>query len=404
MIDEDGIRQRWESIGCKLDERGRRLFAAAEVEAAGYGALAIVSKITGIARSTINRGEDDLGEGPLPDGRIRRKGGGGKPLIESDPTLASDLRNLVEPATLGSPVQPLLWVSKSREKLARALVEMGHAISANTVGKLLTTELGFSRQHNRKADEGSKHPDRDAQFAHINTKVVAAQAKRQPVISVDTKKKELVGNYRNGGSDYRPKGDPRRVNVHDFEDKKLGKVVPYGVYDVTANAAVVSVGITADTAEFAVQAIRCWLERMGWQRYPQARELTITADCGGSNGARVRLWKVELQKLANETGLVLHVHHYPPGTSKWNKIEHRLFCHITQNWRGRPLTDRVAIVELIGATTTKAGLKVECVLDTRTYEKGIRVRDAEMAVLDITGDPFHPEWNYTIKPRCPCSE
>jgi hypothetical protein len=404
MVDEDGIRRRWESIGCKLDERGRRLFAAAEVEAAGYGALAIVSKITGIARSTINRGEDDLGEGPLPDGRIRRKGGGGKPLIESDPTLASDLRNLVEPATLGSPVQPLLWVSKSREKLARALVEMGHAISANTVGKLLTTELGFSRQHNRKADEGSKHPDRDAQFAHINTKVVAAQAKRQPVISVDTKKKELVGNYRNGGSDYRPKGDPRRVNVHDFEDKKLGKVVPYGVYDVTANAAVVSVGITADTAEFAVQAIRCWLERMGWQRYPQARELTITADCGGSNGARVRLWKVELQKLADETGLVLHVHHYPPGTSKWNKIEHRLFCHITQNWRGRPLTDRVAIVELIGATTTKAGLKVECVLDTRTYEKGIRVRDAEMAVLDITGDPFHPEWNYTIKPRCPCSE
>jgi hypothetical protein len=399
MIDEDGIRRRWESIGCKLDERGRRLFVAAEVEAAGYGALAIVSKITGIARSTINRGEDDLGEGPLPDGRIRRKGGGGKPLIESDPTLASDLRNLVEPATLGSPVQPLLWVSKSREKLARALVEMGHAISANTVGKLLATELGFSRQHNRKADEGSKHRDRDAQFAHINTKVVAAQAKRQPVISVDTKKKELVGNYRNGGCDYRPKGDPRRVNVHDFEDKKLGKVVPYGVYDVTANAAVVSVGITADTAEFAVQAIRCWLERMGWQRYPQARELTITADCGGSNGARVRLWKVELQKLADETGLVLHVHHYPPGTSKWNKIEHRLFCHITQNWRGRPLTDRVAIVELIGATTTKAGLKVECVLDTRTYEKGIKVRDAEMAVLDITGDPFHPEWNYTIKPR-----
>jgi hypothetical protein len=404
MIDEDGIRRRWESIGCKLDERGRRLFAAAEVEAAGYGALAIVSRITGIARSTINRGEDDLGEGPLPGGRIRRKGGGGKPLIESDPTLASDLRNLVEPATLGSPVQPLLWVSKSREKLARALVEMGHAISANTVGKLLTTELGFSRQHNRKADEGSKHPDRDAQFAHINTKVVAAQAKQQPVISVDTKKKELVGNYRNGGSDYRPKGDPRRVNVHDFEDKKLGKVVPYGVYDVTANTAVVSVGITADTAEFAVQAIRCWLERMGWQRYPRARELTITADCGGSNGARVRLWKVELQKLADATGLVLHVHHYPPGTSKWNRIEHRLFCHITQNWRGRPLTDRVAIVELIGATTTKAGLKVECVLDTRTYEKGIKVRDAEMAVLNITGDPFHPEWNYTIKPRCPRSE
>ena len=362
MIDEDGIRRRWELIGCKLDERGRRLFAAAEVEAAGYGALAIVSKITGIARSTINRGEDDLGEGPLPDGRIRRKGGGGKPLIESDPTLASDLRNLVEPATLGSPMRPLLWVSKRREKLARALVEMGHAISANTVGKLLTTELGFSRQHNRKADEGSKHPDRDAQFAHINTKVVAAQAKRQPVISVDTKKKELVGNDRNGGSDYRPKGDPRRVNVHDFEDKKLGKVVPYGVYDVTANAAVVSVGITADTAEFAVQAIRCWLERMGWQRYPQARELTITADCGGSNGARVRLWKSSCKSSPTRRAWCC-----TSTTSARNIEASSTACSATSPRTGVDdrLLDRVAIVELIGATTTKAGLKIECVLPTR---------------------------------------
>ena len=215
---------------------------------------------------------------------------------------------------------------------------------------------------------------------------------------------QLIGNYRNGGTDYRPKGSPLRVKVHDFEDKKLGKVVPYGVYDVSANEGWVSVGITSDTAEFAVQSIRSWLDRMGSKRYPDARELTITADCGGSNGARVRLWKIELQKLADETGLTLRVHHYPPGTSKWNKIEHRLFCHITQNWRGRPLTDRVAIVELIGATTTKAGLKVECVLDTRTYEKGIKVRDAEMAVLDITGDPFHPERNYTVKPRRPRSE
>ena len=225
------------------------------------------------------------------------------------------------------------------------------------------------------------------------------QAAGQPVISVDTKKKELVGNFKNGGSDYRPKGDPCRVNVHDFEDKELGKVVPYGVYDVTANAGFVSVGITSDTAEFAVQSIRCWLERMGRERYPEATELTITADCGGSNGARVRLWKVELQKLADETGLVLHVHHYPPGTSKWNKIEHRLFCHITQNWRGRPLTDRIAVVELIGATTTKAGLKVACALDTRIYQKGIKIKDAEMAALAITGDAFHPDWNYTINPR-----
>ena len=218
------------------------------------------------------------------------------------------------------------------------------------------------------------------------------------MISVDTKKKELVGNFKNGGSDYRPKGDPLRVNVHDFENKEFGKVVPYGVYNVTANMGFVSVGITGDTAEFAVQSIRTWLARMGRARYPKMRELTITADCGGSNGVRVRLWKIELQKLADETSLKLHMHHYPPGTSKWNKIEHRLFCHITQNWRGRPLTDRVAIIELIGATTTKAGLKVECALDTRNYEKGIKVRDAEMAALDITGDAFHPEWNYTIKP------
>jgi hypothetical protein len=399
QIDEDGIRQRWERLGSKLDERGRRLWAAGEVQAAGHGALKLVSRITGLARSTINRGEDDLDEGPLPDGRVRRKGGGGKPLNETDPTVVDDLRRLVEPATLGSPVQPLRWVSKSREKLAGALGEMGHKISANTVGKLLTNVLGFSRQVNRKADEGSHHPDRNAQFEHINAKVIAAQAKGEPVISVDTKKKELVGNYKNGGSDYRPKGEPARVNVHDFEDKTLGKVVPYGVYDVAANEAFVSVGITADTAEFAVAAIRTWLKRMGRQRYARMSELTITADCGGSNGARVRLWKVELQKLADATGLTLHVHHYPPGTSKWNRIEHRLTCHITQNWRGRPLTDRVAVVELIGATTTDAGLKVECRLDQRTYEKGIKISDAEMAGLDITGDAFHPEWNYTIKPR-----
>ena len=404
MIDEDGIKRRWESIGCKLDERGKRLFAASEVEAAGYGSLAIVSKITGVARSTINRGEDELEEGPLPGGRVRRAGGGGKPLSESNPAVLADLKRLVEPATLGSPVQPLLWVSKSREKLARSLKAMGHAISANTVAKLLSTQLGFSRQVNRKADEGSKHPDRDAQFAHINAKTLAAQAKYQPVISVDTKKKELVGNYKNGGADYRPKGDPRRVKVHDFEDKELGKVAPYGVYDVSANAGFVSVGITADTAEFAVQSIRTWLERMGRARYPDMTELTITADCGGSNGARVRLWKVELQKLADETELDVHVHHYPPGTSKWNKIEHRMFCHITQNWRGRPLTDRVAIVELIGATTTKTGLKIECALDERTYEKGIKVSAAEMESLDIIGDPFHPEWNYTLKPRRPKNE
>ncbi len=400
MIDEAAIRYRWETVGSGLDERGRRLFAAGEVRTAGWGGLAIVSRITGLARSTINRGEDDLDAAPLPKGQVRRTGGGRRAVSQNDPGLVAELERLVEPATLGDPMRPLIWVSKSMDKLAATLTAMGHPISADTVRKELV-KLGFSRQSNRKADEGSKHPDRNAQFEYINKKVVAAQAKRQPVISVDTKKKELVGNFKNAGTDYRPKGEPRRVNVHDFEDKQLGKVVPYGVYDVTANAGFVSVGITSDTAEFAVQSIRCWLERMGRQRYPKARELTITADCGGSNGARVRLWKVELQKLADETGLVLHVHHYPPGTSKWNRIEHRLFCHITQNWRGRPLTDRVAVVELIGATTTKGGLRVECALDLRTYQKGIKVSDAEMQSLEITGDTFHPEWNYTVRPRQP---
>ncbi len=400
MIDEGAIRYRWDTVGRELDERGRRLFAAAEVRTAGRGGLAIVSRITGLARSTINRGQHDLDAEPLAKDKVRRVGGGRRAVSEIDPGLIPELARLVEPATLGDPMRPLIWVSKSMDKLADALTAMGHPVSADTVRKELV-KLGFSRQFNRKSHEGSNHPERDAQFEHINANVVAAQANHQPVISVDTKKKELIGNFKNGGSDWRPKGAPRRVNVHDFVDKELGKAAPYGVYDVTANAGFVSVGISSDTAEFAVEAIRCWLARMGRQRYPKARELTITADCGGSNGARVRLWKLELQKLADETGLALHVLHYPPGTSKWNKIEHRMFCHITQNWRGRPLTDRLAIVELIGATTTKAGLKVECALDTRIYEKGIKVSDAEMEALSITGDDFHPEWSYTITPRQP---
>ena len=398
MIDEAAIRLRWDTVGSRLDERGRRLFAAAEVRSAGRGGLALVSKITGLARSTINRGEDDIDGEPLARGRVRRAGGGRRAVSETDPGLVPALKRLVEPVTLGDPMRPLIWVSKSMAKLAVALTEMGHPISADTVRAELV-KLGFSRQFNRKTDEGSHHPDRNAQFEYINAKVVAAQVRQQPVISVDTKKKELIGNFKNGGTDYRPKRKPRRVNVHDFEDKKRGKVVPYGVYDMFANVGFVSLGITSDTAEFAVQSIRCWRKRMGRQRYPKARELTITADCGGSNGARVRLWKRELQKLADDTGLVIHVHHYPPGTSKWNKIEHRLFCHITQNWRGRPLTDRLAVVELIGATTTKTGLKVDCALDTRTYQKGIKVSNAEMKALNITGDRFHPEWNYKITPR-----
>ncbi|WP_372921622.1 ISAzo13 family transposase [Roseovarius sp.] len=282
--------------------------------------------------------------------------------------------------------------------MACALTDTGHAISPDSVRKMLAG-LGFSRQSNRKADDGSRHPDRDAQFEHINGKVIAAQAAGQPVICVDTKKKELIGNFRNGGTDYRPKGNPQRVKVHDFEDRSLGKVAPCGVCDVTADEGWVSVGIAADTAEFAVASIRTWLERMGRGRYPEARELTITADCGGSNGGRVRLWKRELQTFADKSGLTLHVHHYPPGTSKWNRIEHRLFRRITQNWHGRPLTDRRAVIALIGATTTRTGLEVACAIDDSTYEKGVKVCDAEMAGIDISGDHFHPEWNYTIKPR-----
>ena len=384
MIDEGAIRYRWETVGSKLDERARRLFAAAEVRTAGWGGLAVVSRITGIARSTLNRGEDDLDAEPPFEGRVRRKGGGRKRAAVNDPGLVPALQKLVEPATMGDPMRPLLWVSKSMDKLADALTRMGHPISADTVKKELV-KLGFSRQHNRKADEGSSHPDRNAQFEYINAKVIAAQAAGQPVISVDTKKKELVGNYKNGGTDYRPKGEPCRVKVHDFEDKQKGKVAPYGVYDMTANEGFVGIGITSDTAQFAVQSIRTWRQRMGLARYPAMSELTITADCGGSNGARVRLWKAELQKFADETNLTLHVHHFPPGTSKWNKIEHRLFCHITQTWRSRPLLDHVTIVETIGATTTKAGLKVECEIDTRTYQKGIKISNAEMKALSVAG-------------------
>jgi len=309
-----------------------------------------------------------------------------------------DLRCLVEPATLGDPMRPLLWVSKSREKLAAALRDLGHRVSANTVGKMLAA-IGYSRQGNRKTREGSRHPDRDGQFQHINRQVLVAQAAGQPAVSVDTKKKELVGDFKNAGSDYRAKGCPDQVRVHDFVDKDLGKVAPYGLYDIAANAGWVSVGIDHDTAEFAVQSIRRWLQVAGSVRYPAASTLLITADGGGSNGSRVRLWKLELQALADETGLALQVCHYPPGTSKWNKIEHRMFCHVTHNWRGKPLTSRLAVVELIAATTTKTGLTVQCELDENTYAKGRRVTDQDMAALNIETDPWHPEWNYTIKPR-----
>ena len=397
MIDEEAIRTRYAAIKNRLDERGRRLFVAAEKAAAGYGGTAAVYRATGVARSTIIRGAKELVASSSSSGRVRRTGAGRPVLSQSDPTVLADLRGLLESATMGDPMRPLLWVSKSREKLATALRAMNHAISANTVAGLLVT-LGYSRQVNRKTKEGSSHPDRDAQFQHINRQVVALQTAGQPVISVDTKKKELIGEYKNGGGDYRATGCPDAVKVHDFVDKELGKVSPYGIYDIAANAGWVSVGIDHDTAAFAVNTIRRWYDAVGCVRYENARRLLITADGGGSNGSRVRLWKFELQKLADQTGLILQVCHYPPGTSKWNKIEHRMFCHITQTWRGKPLVTRLAVVDLIAATTTKTGLTVRCELDENSYPKAIRVTDAEMATLNIETDEWHPEWNYTIHP------
>jgi hypothetical protein len=392
------IRERFTAVERDLNERSRRLLVAAEAKTAGYGGITAASHATGVARSTIGRGLKDLASPASLSGEVRRPGGGCPTLIAKDPTLLENLRQLLESTTMGDPMRPLMWVSKSHAKLAAALREMGHKIADSSIPKLLGM-LKYSRQVNRKTLEGSHNPDRNAQFEHINAAVIATQAAGQPVISIDTKKKEPIGSYKNGGSDYRPEGCPDEVNVHDFVDKELGKVAPYGVYDIAANAACVNLGISNDTAQFAVNSIRCWLDVMGRERYSDMDQLMITADGGGSNGSRVRLFKVELQNLADETGLTLRVCHYPPGTSKWNKIEHRLFCHITQTWRGRPLISREAVVELIASTTTRAGLTVRCELDTRDYPKGIKVSDAEMKTLNIKGDAFHPEWNYTISPR-----
>jgi hypothetical protein len=400
MAEASVIGERFAAVGRGLNERSRRLFAAAEAKTAGHGGIAATSRATGIARSTIGRGLKDLNAPETLSGVVRRPGSGRQALTDTDTTLLEDLRQILEPATMGDPMRPLLWVSKSHAKLAAALREMGHKIKKSTIPKMLGL-LNYRRQVNRKTLEGSRNPDRDAQFEHINAAVIATQAAGQPVISIDTKKKEPIGSYKNAGSDYRLEGCPDQVNVHDFVDKQLGKVVPYGVYDIAANAGCVSVGIDNDTAQFSVNSIRRWLDLMGHARYPTMNRLMITADGGGSNGSRVRLFKVELQKLADETGLTLRVCHYPPGTSKWNKIEHRLFCHITQTWRGKPLTSRQTVVELIAATTTQAGLKVRCELDTRSYPKGLTVSDAEMATLNIKGDIFHPEWNYTVSPRRP---
>jgi hypothetical protein len=396
MIDEDSIRARYLAVRDHLDERGRRLFVAAEARAYGFGGILIASRATGVARSTIGRGLEDLERLDLP-GVVRRKGSGRPALHQTNPSLLDDLRRIVEPATMGDPERPLKWVSKSALKLANALRALGHSIGPTTVSLLLTV-IGYRRQVNRKTKEGGNHPDRDAQFEYINEQAERHLTAGEPVISVDTKKKELIGDFKNVGSDYRPQGDPELVRVHDFIDKQLGKAVPYGVYDLGANTGYVSVGIDHDTATFAVNSIRSWWLTLGHNRYPDAKCLMITADGGGSNGSRVRLWKVELQTLADELGIEILVCHYPPGCSKWNKIEHRLFCHITQNWRGKPLTSRIAIIELIAATTTTTGLTVQSQLDERSYPSGTKVTDAELARVSLHGCDFHPEWNYVIRP------
>ena len=379
-----------------LDERGRRLLAASEARAAGYGGIAAVSRATGLAASTIGRGLKDLA-GELPPGRVRRQGGGGKSAVTRDPGLLPALLSLVEPEARGDPMSPLRWTCKSLRRLAAALTERGHPVSRTVVGELLAQEK-FSLQANRKTREGSEHPDRDAQFAHINASVTAALTARQPVISVDTKKKELVGDFKNAGREWRPQGNPEEVRVHDFLQPELGRAVPYGLYDLAANAGWVSVGMNHDTAAFAVQTIRRWWHDLGQVRYPAAGRLVITADGGGSNGWRLRLWKAELQRLADEIGRDIEVHHLPPGTSKWNAIEHRLFSFISMNWRARPLVSYRVIVDLISATTTRTGLTVHCELDESHYPKGIVVSDEQMASLNISRHDFHGEWNYTIHP------
>ena len=399
MIETAAIKARFSALSPHLDERERRLFAASEARAAGHGGIVAVSRATGIARSTIGRGLDDLQSEALQSSpRVRRPGGGAKPATETQPQLLETLKELVQSSIRGDPEAPLLWVSRSQRHLSAALAERGFTAGQKLVGRLLK-RLDFSLQANAKTREGTNHPDRNAQFEHINAEVKAFQAAGQPVISVDAKKKENVGDFKNGGRELRPKGCPEPVQVHDFPNPELGKAVPYGIYDIAGNAGWVNVGISADTAVFSVESIRRWWYEVGVVRYPTAKRLMITADCGGSNGNRLRLWKRELQALTDELGIEITVCHLPPGTSKWNRIEHRLFSFISMNWRAKPLLTYLVIVQLIASTTTDAGLTVACRLDTNIYEKGIKVSDAEMARLNIHPATFHGEWNYTIRPR-----
>ena len=399
MIDEVAIGERFRALAGELDERRRRLWAAAEARSVGRGGISAVARASGISEETIRRGVRELESGEhLAPGRVRRPGGGRKRLTHTDPTLLADLEGLVDPEGRGDPERPLRWTARSVRNLAGALRAMGHTVSFRTVARLLH-ELGYSLQANAKTREGTAHPDRDGQFRHINERVQAALVAGEPVISVDTKKKELVGDFKAVGRELAPKGSPVPVRVHDFRDPVLGKAIPYGIYDLGDDTGWVNVGIDHDTAQFAVASIRGWWEHLGRERYPEATSLTITADCGGSNGNRTRLWKTELQGLADESGLEIQVLHFPPGTSKWNRIEHRLFSFISMNWRGKPLVSRQVIINLIGATTTRSGLRVYARLDEREYPREVKVGDAQLAAVNLTGDDFHPEWNYAIKPH-----
>jgi hypothetical protein len=396
------IRAKYVALSPVMDERVRRHWAATEAMALGWGGITIAARATGLARNTIATGVRELAQRSTRsdvsiDVRLRRPGGGRKPIAETDPLLLRALEELVDPATRGHPESPLRWTCKSTAKLAEQLTQENHPVTDRTVARLLK-QAGYSLQANRKTREGSSHPDRNAQFEYINKQVSAFQRRNQPVISVDTKKKELVGEFKNPGQEWQPKGEPETVNVHDFPDKNLGKAIPYGVYDLASNEGWVSVGIDHDTAQFAASSIQRWWTEMGSQRFPHASELLITADGGGSNSSRNRLWKKSLQELADELDLTLKVCHFPPGTSKWNKIEHRLFCFITKNWRGRPLTTYEVIVNLIASTTTKTGLVVRAAIDSNEYDTGVTVSDEDLARLRIRRAKFHGEWNYTIKP------
>jgi hypothetical protein len=400
VVDERAIAERYRLLSEQrvLDERGRRLWAAAEARSAGRGGVAAVVRATGISESTVLRGLADLESGEvLEPGRVRRPGAGQVPILEREPELWENLERLVDPATRGDPESPLRWTSKSAAKLAEALRELGHDVVDRTVLRLLKAN-GYSLQANKKTREGAQHPDRDAQFAHINETVAAAITAGEPVISVDTKKRELIGDFKAVGREFEPTGEPVEVRGHDFKDKQLGHAIPYGVYDLAADEGWVSVGVTSDTASFAINTIISWWQHLGKARYPHATTLTITADSGGSNSPRTRLWRVELQRLADATGLQIRVCHFPPGTSKWNKIEHRMFSFVSLNWRGKPLESLEVIINLIAGTTTNTGLKIYAQLDDRTYEKGVEVTDEQVAAVSITRHAFHGDWNYTITP------